>query len=270
MTFGFPQGLTKQELSDAYFAHYQKTPKHIPPVFVDDGPVFENIVKEDDVDIEKFPTPVWHANDGGRYIGTGCYSVTMDPDEKWINAGCYRAMIQDKKTREPADGAGQAWLHAPGKIFPQRREDADRAGDRRRSAVFLHGRHRASLRRVRVRHRRRHAPQAGGSACAARSPVCRFPANSEIVFEGFLEQRQSQVRRSIRRVDRLLRFRRERAAGARDRSDLSSQRSDHSRRAADRRRLGRDGALPRDHALGHAQATTAERRRAGRDAGVGA
>ena len=37
-------------------------------------------------------------NDGGRYIGTGCYSVTMDPDEKWINAGCYRAMIQDRKS----------------------------------------------------------------------------------------------------------------------------------------------------------------------------
>ena len=37
MTLGFPQGLTKQELSDAYFAHYQKDPKHIPPVLSTTG-----------------------------------------------------------------------------------------------------------------------------------------------------------------------------------------------------------------------------------------
>src|SRR5580765_7744383 len=38
MTFGFPHGLSKQELSDAYFAHYQKEPRNIPPVYVDNGP----------------------------------------------------------------------------------------------------------------------------------------------------------------------------------------------------------------------------------------
>jgi 4-hydroxy-3-polyprenylbenzoate decarboxylase len=121
MTFGFPQGLTKQELSDAYFEHYQKTPQNIPPVFVDNGPVFENVIQKADVDIETFPTPIWHVDDGGRYIGTGCYSVTMDPDEKWINAGCYRAMIQDKKT------VSCSWCPASmatctGKIFQQRRK----------------------------------------------------------------------------------------------------------------------------------------------------
>src|SRR4030095_5952185 len=94
-TRGSRQGLSKQELSDAFFDHYQKPPHPIPPVIVDDGPIFENTVKGADIDILKLPPPVWHVNDGGRYIGTGCFSVTMDPDEKWINAGCYRAMIQD-------------------------------------------------------------------------------------------------------------------------------------------------------------------------------
>ena len=37
MTLGFPQGLTKQELSQAYFDHYQKKQQHIPPVIVEDG-----------------------------------------------------------------------------------------------------------------------------------------------------------------------------------------------------------------------------------------
>src|SRR4029434_9049528 len=81
MTLGFPQGLTKQQLSQAYLDHYQKKQQHIPPVIVEDGPIFENVLTGDDVDISRFPTPIWHVNDGGRYIGTGCYSVTMDPDE---------------------------------------------------------------------------------------------------------------------------------------------------------------------------------------------
>ena len=97
MTLGFPQGLTKQELSQAYFEHYQRKQQHIAPVIIEQGPVFENVLKGDAIDVEKFPAPIWHRNDGGRYIGTGCYSVTMDPDEKWINVGCYRAMVQDKK-----------------------------------------------------------------------------------------------------------------------------------------------------------------------------
>ena len=44
----------------------------------------------------KFPSPVWHEKDGGRYIGTGTYSITRDPEENWLNAGAYRAMVHDK------------------------------------------------------------------------------------------------------------------------------------------------------------------------------
>jgi len=39
MTLGFPQGLSKQDLSQAYFDHYQRTPKHIAPVIVESGPI---------------------------------------------------------------------------------------------------------------------------------------------------------------------------------------------------------------------------------------
>src|SRR6516225_725 len=70
MTLGFPQGLTKQELSQAYFDHYQKKQQHIPPVVVDEGPIFENVMSGDAVNITQFPTPIWHVLDGGRYIGT--------------------------------------------------------------------------------------------------------------------------------------------------------------------------------------------------------
>ena len=98
MTLGFPDELTKVELSDACYDAYVKEQKTIPHEVVDDGPVFENVLEGDDIDLLKFPTPFWHAKDGGRYIGTGCYSVTQDPDDGWLNVGTYRAMIHDKKS----------------------------------------------------------------------------------------------------------------------------------------------------------------------------
>ncbi len=98
MTLGFPDELTKVELSDACYESYIKERKTIPHEVVDDGPIFENVLTGDDVDLTKFPTPVWHADDGGRYIGTGCYSVTRDPETGWLNAGTYRAMIHDARS----------------------------------------------------------------------------------------------------------------------------------------------------------------------------
>jgi len=98
MTLGFPTHLNKLELSEAFLDAYLKDLKKIPVREVATGPIFENVVTGDDVDVTKFPTPHWHERDGGRYIGTGCFNITMDPEEKWVNLGTYRVMIQDKKT----------------------------------------------------------------------------------------------------------------------------------------------------------------------------
>lgn len=98
MTLGFPIHLNKLELSEAFFQHYLVDLKQVPYEEVSTGPVFENIMMGDDVDVTIFPTPKWHDKDGGRYIGTGSYDITKDPEEKWVNLGTYRVMIQDKKT----------------------------------------------------------------------------------------------------------------------------------------------------------------------------
>jgi UbiD family decarboxylase len=98
MTLGFPTELSKWELSDGYRAAFLTSQKHIPHEIVETGPVFENIIMGDDVDVTKFPSPVWHERDGGRYIGTGTYSITQDPDEGWYNAGAYRGQVFDEKT----------------------------------------------------------------------------------------------------------------------------------------------------------------------------
>lgn len=98
MTLGFPDHLTKWELSDGYRAAFLKEPTIIPHEIVEDGPVFENILMGDDIDVAKFPSPIWHEKDGGRYIGTGTYTITRDPEEDWLNAGAYRAQVFDKTT----------------------------------------------------------------------------------------------------------------------------------------------------------------------------
>ena len=52
------------------------------PVDVANGPITEHVDTGDHVDMLKFPTPRWHEDDGGRYIGTGCLVILQDPDEQ--------------------------------------------------------------------------------------------------------------------------------------------------------------------------------------------
>src|SRR5436305_2088666 len=84
MTLGFPDHLTKSELSDAFREAYLKEQRIIAHEIVDDGPVLENVMMGEEVDVLKFPAPIWHEKDGGRYIGTGTYSITHDPEENWL------------------------------------------------------------------------------------------------------------------------------------------------------------------------------------------
>lgn len=95
ITFGLPLNLSRFELSTKL---YTKTggQTQLPHVYVDNGPIMENVIEGDAVDVLKFPTPKWHEYDGGRYIGTGSYDITRDPDEGWVNVGTYRVQVHDK------------------------------------------------------------------------------------------------------------------------------------------------------------------------------
>ncbi|MBI2854469.1 MAG: UbiD family decarboxylase [Chloroflexi bacterium] len=72
--------------------------KPTPPVVRKTGPILENVLSGDKVDLLKFPTPWWHELDGGRYIGTADMVITRDPDDGWVNFGTYRVMVHDAKT----------------------------------------------------------------------------------------------------------------------------------------------------------------------------
>lgn len=79
-------------------ASWQAQAGNYDPVAMERGPILENVRSGDAVDLELFPSPLWHEMDGGRYIGTGCCVVTKDFDSDWINVGTYRVQLHDKRS----------------------------------------------------------------------------------------------------------------------------------------------------------------------------
>ena len=72
------------------------------------GDAFD-VIKGEDVDIGVFPTPKWHEDDGGRYIGTDDLVITKDPEEHWVNAGTYRV----NKVKVTRPGTRTSWATSP-------------------------------------------------------------------------------------------------------------------------------------------------------------
>jgi 4-hydroxy-3-polyprenylbenzoate decarboxylase len=97
-----------------------KVVQPLEPEMVKDSPLFENVQKDSDIDLLKFPVPRWHELDGGRYIGTDDLVVTRDPEEGWVNVGTYRIMVH---------GRDHAGLHmSPGKHGRVHRDKYHQAG----------------------------------------------------------------------------------------------------------------------------------------------
>lgn len=123
LVLGVPQNLSSVEMVDA-LRERLKTVKPVAPVEVETGPVKQNILTGKDVDLLKFPTPVWHELDGGRFIGTGCAVISQDPDESWTNLGTYRCRIFDKNLMSVSMNPGKhgtmmmGKYHNRGESFP--------------------------------------------------------------------------------------------------------------------------------------------------------
>jgi UbiD family decarboxylase len=82
--------------------------RQFPVLPVEDAPLLANEVPGDKVDLLTFPVPRWHEHDGGRFIGTGCFVVTSDPETGVHNGGCYRMEVTD-------EGRGVTLAVVPGK-----------------------------------------------------------------------------------------------------------------------------------------------------------
>jgi len=97
LTLGFPMPQKAMDLVQAY-RNRMKHHKPIPSVVVRDGPVLENVDRDDEVDLWKFPVPRIHEADGGRYIGTDDLVIMRDPEGGWVNAATYRVQAHTKNT----------------------------------------------------------------------------------------------------------------------------------------------------------------------------
>lgn len=66
------------------------------PKLVNSGPVMENTITGDQIDVLKFPIPRFHELDRNRYLGTAHAVIQRDPDDGWVNLGTYRVMVVDR------------------------------------------------------------------------------------------------------------------------------------------------------------------------------
>jgi 4-hydroxy-3-polyprenylbenzoate decarboxylase len=98
LTLGLPLDFERKvDVVQTYHARMQDL-KPLPPRFVNDGPIFENVLEGDAVDVLKFPVPRHHEKDTARFIGTADCVMTQDPDTGWYNLGAYRSQVYDGKT----------------------------------------------------------------------------------------------------------------------------------------------------------------------------
>jgi UbiD family decarboxylase len=67
----------------------------IEPVIVKDGPVHENVMIGDEVDLAKLPVPWFNHLDGGHFITAGCM-ISRDPSTGVRNIGIYRNQIHSR------------------------------------------------------------------------------------------------------------------------------------------------------------------------------
>jgi 4-hydroxy-3-polyprenylbenzoate decarboxylase/2,5-furandicarboxylate decarboxylase 1 len=102
----------------------------IPPVVVADGPVHENVITGDAVDISKIPVAKYSPDDGGKYITAGIV-VSKDPETGVPDIGHYRFEVVDTKT--------MTFLALPNHRFGRHIAKARRLGHKTYHAALLIG-----------------------------------------------------------------------------------------------------------------------------------
>lgn len=73
-----------------------KSAQRLPPKETAGGPVMQNVISGEDIDLFKFPVPRARRKDGGRYIGTGDTLINRDPDSDFVNIGTYRMQVHER------------------------------------------------------------------------------------------------------------------------------------------------------------------------------
>ncbi|MFJ9175817.1 UbiD family decarboxylase [Streptomyces sp. NPDC102360] len=94
--FGLPRETTPRELLERLISAMHTDP--LEPRVVDGGPCKENVLTGEDIDLTRFPVPLLHAEDGGRYFGTYGFHVVRTPDGEWTSWSVSRTMLHGPRT----------------------------------------------------------------------------------------------------------------------------------------------------------------------------
>ncbi len=80
---------TEKDLIEEYLKRIRRP---IPPVMVESGPVKEEVMKDKEVDLSRFPVITHCEKDAGPFINVGV-GICKDPDTGVLNTGVYRHMV---------------------------------------------------------------------------------------------------------------------------------------------------------------------------------
>ncbi len=98
IALGMPRNSGIVDIAHEWMRRVTESPGLIKPKTVSDGPIMENKMEGNGVDLTKFPIPQLYPRDGGRYFGTTAYLITKDPDTGFVNLGVYRMQMLDEKS----------------------------------------------------------------------------------------------------------------------------------------------------------------------------
>lgn len=93
---GLPRTAGPRDILERLVAAMHANP--VEPVVVPTGPCRQNVRTGDEVDLEKFPVPLLHQEDGGRYFGTYGFHIVRSPDGEWTSWSVARTMLRDRTT----------------------------------------------------------------------------------------------------------------------------------------------------------------------------
>lgn len=94
--FNLPASAQPAEILNAIIMAKQKPA--IAPIRLNDAPCKQNKMIGDDVDLTRFPVPLLHQEDGGRYFGTYGFHVVQSPDGTWDSWSVGRTMLHNRNT----------------------------------------------------------------------------------------------------------------------------------------------------------------------------
>ncbi|KAL2009493.1 hypothetical protein VTN00DRAFT_5300 [Thermoascus crustaceus] len=93
LSIGLPADSTPREIVEKMIA--AKKGKPLPPVPIAnaaEAACKENIIHGADIDLNKWPIPLLHSHDGGKFLGTYGFHVVQTPDKSWTSWSISRAM----------------------------------------------------------------------------------------------------------------------------------------------------------------------------------